>query len=91
MLYSTCVIIRVHGKKDANLCETQRNILISVLDISHDLDDTSIDHLSDSRPAELLDAIEDISHCFTRVHAYIRAVSGYSNLTKEGRRIKFVI
>ena len=50
-----------------------------------------IEHLSDSRPAKLLHSVEDIPIRFTLVHAYIRAVSGYSNLTKEGRRIQFVI
>ena len=79
------------GATGTELRETQRNILSSVFDISHDLDDTSIKHLSDSRPAKLLHSVEDIPNRFTLVHAYIRALFGYSNLTKEGRRIQFVI
>ena len=89
--YSSCFIISVDGRPNADLRQTQVDIISKVLDISHDLDDTSVKHLSDSRPAPILDMPSDIPERLTLIHAYIRAVSGYSNLKKDGKRIQFVI
>ena len=87
----SCFIISVDGRPNADLRKTQIDIISKVLDISHDLDDTSVEHLSDSRPAPLLDSASNIPGRLTLIHAYIRAVSGYSYLKKEGRRIQFFI
>jgi hypothetical protein len=89
--YSSCFIISVEGRPNTDLRQTQVDIISKVLDISHDLDDTSVEHLSDSRPAPVLDMLCDIPEHLTLIHAYIRAVSGYSNLKKVDKRIQFVI
>ena len=75
-IYSPCFISSVDGRPNADLWKTQIDIISKVLDISHDLDDTSVEHLSDSRPAPLLDSASDIPERLTLIHAYIRAVLG---------------
>ena len=89
--YSSCFIISVEGRPGADLRQVQVDIISKVLDISHDLDDTSVEHLSASRPAPILDIPSDIPERLTLIHAYIRAVSGFSNLKKADKRIQFVI
>ena len=91
MAFSTFFIISVEGQKGATLRETQRNILTAFLEISHDINDTSVEYLSESKRAQIINMFDDIPSRFTLVHAYIHTVSGYTNLTKPGKRISFVI